>query len=79
MNRILVLLAFIVALMVGGTAMAQDEQADAAHAAEIAVLKAVLAEGPLDTGLFSAGFLAAAGPASANELIATVYRGLGAR
>ena len=65
MNRILVLLALIVALMSGGTVMAQDEQADAAHAAEIAVLKAVLAdEGVSSTDEVPVATVVAEGPAA---------------
>jgi beta-lactamase class A len=55
-------LAALLAGLLGMPVMAQEK--------EIAVLKAVLAEGPLDTGLFSAGFLTAV-PAAQLEPVVT--------
>jgi beta-lactamase class A len=68
MRRVLALAALLAGLLVVPV-MAQEK--------EIAVLKAVLAEGPLDTGLFSAGFLAAVPPAQLEPVVTSIKTTIG--
>ncbi len=68
MRLVLALAALLVALMVA-PAVAQEK--------EIAALKAVLAEGPLDLELFSAGFLAAVPPAQLEPVADNIKKTIG--
>lgn len=75
--RALAALVGLVLLMMGGAAMAQDQIQDQTHDREIAALTAVLAEGPLDSTLFSPDFLKAVPPAQLEPTIAGLIQTIG--
>lgn len=72
--RVIALAMAMVAALWGGLAMAEDGTGETP---EIAALKAVLADGPLDENLFAASFLAALPKAQLEEVTAGVKAAIG--